>query len=31
MMPFIPIVRVPNVDAGIEAAIHAEHGYKHTA
>jgi aldehyde dehydrogenase len=31
MMPFIPIVRVPNVDAGIEAAIHAEHNYKHTA
>ena len=31
MMPFIPIVRVPNVDAGIAAAIHAEHGYKHTA
>ena len=31
MMPFIPIVRVPNVDAAIAAAIHAEHGYKHTA
>ena len=31
MMPFIPIVRVANVDAGIEAAIHAEHNYKHTA
>ena len=31
MMPFIPVVRVPNVDAGIAAAIHAEHGYKHTA
>jgi aldehyde dehydrogenase len=31
MMPFIPIVRVPNVDAAIDAAIHAEHGYKHTA
>jgi aldehyde dehydrogenase len=31
MMPFIPIVRVPNVDAGIAAAIHAEQGYKHTA
>jgi aldehyde dehydrogenase len=31
MMPFIPIVRVPNVDAAIEAAIHAEHNYKHTA
>jgi aldehyde dehydrogenase len=31
MMPFIPIVRVRNVDEGIAAAIHAEHGYKHTA
>jgi aldehyde dehydrogenase len=31
MMPFIPVVRVANVDAGIEAAIRAEHGYKHTA
>jgi aldehyde dehydrogenase len=31
MMPFIPLVRVPNVDAGIEEAIKAEHGYKHTA
>jgi len=31
MMPFIPVVRVTNVDAGIAAAIRAEHGYKHTA
>lgn len=31
MMPFIPIVRVPNVDEAIKAAIRAEHGYKHTA
>ena len=31
MMPFIPIVRVPNVDAGIAEAIKAEHNYKHTA
>jgi len=31
MMPFIPIVRMPAVDAAIAAAIHAEHGYKHTA
>lgn len=30
MMPFIPIVRVKDVDAGIAAALHAEHGYKHT-
>ena len=31
MMPFIPIVRVPNVDAAIAEAIKAEHNYKHTA
>jgi aldehyde dehydrogenase len=31
MMPFIPVVRVRNVDEGIAAAIRAEHGYKHTA
>lgn len=31
MMPFIPLVRVPNVRAAIDAAIEAEHGYKHTA
>jgi aldehyde dehydrogenase len=31
MMPFIPIVRVPDVATGIKEAIHAEHGYKHTA
>ena len=30
MMPFIPIVRVGDVNAGIAAALHAEHGYKHT-
>ncbi len=30
MMPFIPVVRVPDVDAAIKAAIKAEHGYKHT-
>jgi len=30
MMPFIPIVRVPNVDVAIAEAIKAEHGYKHT-
>jgi len=30
MMPFIPVVRVPNVDAAIAAALEAEHGYKHT-
>lgn len=31
MMPFIPVIRVPHVDAAIAAAIQAEHGYKHTA
>ena len=30
MMPFLPIVRVPNVDVAITEAIKAEHGYKHT-
>lgn len=31
MMPFLPIVRVPDVDAAIAAALKAEHGYRHTA
>jgi aldehyde dehydrogenase len=31
MMPFIPVVRVKNVDEAIKEAVHAEHGYKHTA
>ncbi len=31
MMPFIPIVRVRDVRAAIDASIEAEHGYKHTA
>lgn len=31
MMPFIPIVRVKNVDDAIAAAIRTEHNYKHTA
>jgi len=31
MMPFVPLVRVPNVDAGIAASVKAEHGYRHTA
>jgi len=31
MMPFIPVVRVRDVDAGIAAAVKAEHGYRHTA
>jgi aldehyde dehydrogenase len=31
MMPFIPFVRVKNVDEGIDLAIESEHGYRHTA
>ena len=30
MMPFIPVVRVPDVATAIHEAIKAEHGYKHT-
>ena len=31
MMPFLPIVRVRDVDEGIRLALDSEHGYKHTA
>jgi aldehyde dehydrogenase len=31
MMPFLPVVRVRNVDAAIQAAVGAEHGHRHTA
>ena len=31
MMPILPIVRVPDVDAAIEMAIRVEHGNRHTA
>ena len=31
MMPFVPFVRVKNVDEAIELAIESEHGYRHTA
>ena len=31
MMPFLPIVRVPDVNTGIDLAVEAEHGYRHTA
>jgi aldehyde dehydrogenase len=31
MMPFIPLVRVRNVDEAIDKAIESEHGYRHTA
>jgi aldehyde dehydrogenase len=31
MMPFVPFVRVKNVDEAMERAIESEHGYRHTA
>ena len=31
MMPFVPFVRVANVNQAIDLAIEAEHGYGHTA
>ena len=31
MMPFVPFVRVKNVDEAIDLAIQSEHGYRHTA
>ena len=31
MMPFVPVVRVKDADAGIAASVKAEHGYRHTA
>ncbi|MBX7166986.1 MAG: aldehyde dehydrogenase EutE [Pirellulales bacterium] len=31
MMPFVPIVRVKNVDEAIAKAKHYEHGYRHTS
>ena len=31
MMPFLPVVRVRDVDAAISASVRAEHGYRHTA
>ena len=31
MMPFLPFVRVPNVDRAIESAFQSEHGFGHTA
>ncbi len=31
MMPFVPFVRVPNVDAAIALAKKYEHGFRHTA
>jgi aldehyde dehydrogenase len=31
MMPFLPIVRVRNIEEGVERSLQAEHGYKHTS
>ena len=31
MMPFVPFVRVPDVDTAIALAKKYEHGFKHTA
>lgn len=31
MMPLMPIVRVTNADEGIDLAVAAEHGFRHTA
>ena len=31
MMPFLPIVRVANIDQAIQAAIESEHGFRHSA
>ncbi len=31
MMPFLPFVRVPDANTGIDRAVEAERGYRHTA
>lgn len=31
MMPFVPVVRVRDLDEGIRRSLEAEHGYKHTS
>ncbi len=31
MMPYLPVVKVKDVDEGISMAVGAEHGFKHTA
>ena len=31
MMPFLPVVRVRDIDAAIAASVRAEHGHRHTA
>ena len=30
-MPIMPVVRVANADEGIDLAVEAEHGFRHTA
>jgi acyl-CoA reductase-like NAD-dependent aldehyde dehydrogenase len=30
-LPFMPVVRVANADEGIDLAVAAEHGFRHTA
>lgn len=31
MMPVLPVVRIRNLDEGIDLAVRAEHGFRHTA
>ncbi len=31
LMPVMPLVRMPNVDAAIDLAVRCEHGFRHTA
>ena len=31
MMPFLPIIRVRNLEEGVTRSLEAEHGYKHTS
>jgi aldehyde dehydrogenase len=31
MMPFLPVVRVRDIDSAIRASVRAEHGYRHNA
>ena len=31
MMPVMPVVRIRNIDDGIDLAVRAEHGFRHTA
>ena len=31
MMPFMPVVKVKNFEEGLEAALEAEHGFRHSS